>query len=220
MPPTSNFRLKTMLEELSRFGSPVDMSVAEVQPEFQKVEIAQIGAVDLARIVELENHRLAYMFEVSVINHTSRAIEVSDVVLRAPWDDRPFHWLEPTQVAFRDGRKTGRELSYSLPGVTTRFDYDLVLNHDLIDRGKLPSRRELQGWLLADGMPAPLNHGQQYELSLTIVTADNAEYSATLHLFCERLRVRRFAKPRKSIFAAPAEHDRAAPDTGRPNQTK
>jgi hypothetical protein len=218
MPQISNLRLKTMLQELSRLGSPVDLSVADEQSEFPKVEIVQIGAVDLARIVELEDHRLACIAEVSVINRTSRDIAMTDVELRAARDGRPFEWLQPTQVAFRDGRKTGREASYSLPGVMMRFDYDEVLNHRLIDRGRLPSRRELQGYLIAIGMPAPLKHGQQYELSLTIVTADNAEYSATLHLVCERRPVRKLAKPRPSIFAHSTEHVVAAPDTGRSKQ--
>lgn len=213
MPRTNNSELKARLEELARFGSPVDLSVAAVDVASQKVGIEQVGSVDLSRIVELPDHSLACITEVSVINRTSRAIDIIDVDLRAPWDESPFSLLKPAQVAFREGRKTGWEPSYSFPGLSMRWDYDQVLNHSLVELDSLPSRRQLQGWLLATGMPAQLKHGQQYELLLTIVAADNAEYSATLHLLSERRPVRKLAK-RRSIFVHPTEPNLAVPDPG------
>ena len=96
----SNARLKASLEELARFGCPVDSSVAVTEVENEKVEIEQVGGIIESHLFELEDGRVACMAYIAVTNQTARTIDVVDVELRATWDDSVFQWLTPTQVKF------------------------------------------------------------------------------------------------------------------------
>ena len=51
----SNARLKASLEELARFGCPVDLSVALTGVENEKVQIEQVGGIHESHIFELED---------------------------------------------------------------------------------------------------------------------------------------------------------------------
>jgi hypothetical protein len=218
-------RLRASLEELARFGSRVDVSVADTRVENEKVEIEQVGWVHGARLFELPDGRVAYMAEIAVTNQTSRTIDLIDVELRTPWDDSLFQWLTPFQV--KPQSRTKRERSYSVYrfscGHGLQLEYNEVINHHLLERRKLPGKRRLEGWLLAIGgrMPAELCDGQWQDLEFTIIGADHAEYSMPITLCTERLPARtKVVKPRISMFGKGLEEDMAlARDvTGTPPQ--
>lgn len=190
----SNARLKASLEELERFGCPVDLSVAVTGVENDRVEIEQVGGMIESHIFELEDGRVACMADISIVNQRTRTIDVMDVKLRAPWDDSLFEWLTPLQVRSESRANRGRSyLVYQFPGDHgLRFEYGEVINHFLLDRRKLPGKRRLEGWLLGIGglMPAKLRHGQWHDFLFTIVASDDSEYSTTLCLWTERVATR------------------------------
>src|ERR1035441_2235932 len=51
----SNARLKASLEELAGLGSPVDLSVVDMEVENEKVEIEQVGGMLESHIFQLQN---------------------------------------------------------------------------------------------------------------------------------------------------------------------
>ena len=57
-------------------------------------------------------------------------------------------------------------------------------------------------------MPDELLHGQWLDMPLTIIGADHAEYSTTIHLWTDRLQARtKIVKTRTSIFAKLVEEE-------------
>lgn len=201
-------RLRASLEESAEFGSPVDLLVAVTEVENEKVEIEQVGGPLESRAFELPNRRVAYMADIAVTNQTSRTIDVIDVELRTPWDNRLFEWVTPFQVKLQGRPKRGNPLVYEFPGERAlRFAYDEVINHHLLEARKLPAKRRLEGLLLGIGdfMPDNLGQGELLEMSLTITGADHAEYATTIHLWTERLPRPTIVKTRTSIFAKPLE---------------
>ncbi len=147
------------------------------------------------------------MAHIAVTNQRARSADVIDVELRPPWDDRLFQWLPPTEVKLPTYRKRhSSQLVYRFPGPALEFGYDEVINGPLVERKKLPGQRRSEGLLLAIGgyMPDNLVHGQWVEMSLTIIGADHAEYSAPIRFWTERLPVRPTTeKARTSIFSKP-----------------
>jgi len=213
---TFDARLKerALLGELARLGSPVDLSVLDQDTENEKVEIEQVGGILESQLVELRDGRAAYMASIAVTNHTSRAIGLVDVELRAPWDDPLFQWITPVDIAWHSPRKQ-RSL-YRVHKFSSddglELPCDQVINHDLLERKNLPGTRRLEGWLLGVGgrMPVGLRHGQMLELQLTIVAADRAEYSAPITLWTDRLSAaRKKLEPRPRIFAELVEEEAA-----------
>jgi hypothetical protein len=199
-------RLRGSLEELDRRGCPVDPSVADTVVENKKVEIEQCGGVLESRLFELESGLVAYLAYITVTNQTSRTIYVVDVELWPGREERLFQWVTPLEVKSHGrGKRENSYLVYRFPGKHgLEFGYREVINHPLLQSKKLPSRRPLGGWLMGIGglMPAGLVHGQLQDVHLTIIGADHAEYSTTLHLSTERLQVRpKIVKSRRSIFA-------------------
>ena len=91
-------RLRASLEESARFGSPVDLSVADTEVEDGKVQIEQVGWVHGSHLFELQDGRVACMVDIAVTNQTSRTIHVVDVELRATWEDSFFEWLLPVEI--------------------------------------------------------------------------------------------------------------------------
>ncbi len=210
----SNARLKASLEELARFGCPVDLSVALTGVENEKVEIEQVGGIHESHIFELEDGRVACMANISVTNQRTRTIDVTDVELRASWDGSLFEWLTPLQVRSESRAKRGCNYSvYQFPGKHgMQLDYSEVVNHVLLERRRLPGKRQIRGWLLGIGglMPDMFRHGEWHDMLFTIIASGHAEYSTTISLWTERVAVRpKILKTRTSIFPTPAE-ERAA----------
>lgn len=201
----SNARLKASLEDLARFGCPVDLSVAVTAVENEKVEIEQVGGIHESHIFQLQDRRVACMADIALTNHAARTIDVIDVELRAPWDNSLFEWLLPRQVKFQTRAKPDCSHSvYQFPGGGPEFEYREVINHHLLERKKLPGKRRLEGWLLGIGglMPTGLRHGQWLDMPLTIIGSDHAEYSTTIRLWTERLQARtKIVKTRTSFSA-------------------
>ena len=94
-------RLRASLEEFAQFGCPVDSSVAVTAAENERVEIEQVGGILESQVFELPDRRVAYMAYIAVTNQRARSIDVIDVELRTPWDNRLFQWLLPTEVKSR-----------------------------------------------------------------------------------------------------------------------
>lgn len=226
---SSNARFKASLEELAQLGCPVDLSVAVTEIEDEKVEIEQVGGLLESHIFPLQNKRTDYIVDIAVTNQTSRSIDVIDVKLKTPWDNRLFEWVRPfrvpvtpLQVKLQGRAKRENPLVYDLadePGL--RFAYDEVINHHLLEARKLPAKRRLEGLLLGIGgfMPDSLVHGELLEMSLTIIGADHAEYSEPIRFWTERLLPRpTTVKTRTSIFAELVEREaaRARDDTRTP----
>src|ERR1039457_5636576 len=148
----SNARLKASLEELRQLGSPVDLLVV-TEVENEKVEIEQVGWVHGSRLFELQDGRVACMADIAVTNQTSRTIDLIEVELRTPWDDRLFEWLTPVQVQSQGrSKKRNSYRVYPFPGKNElQLQYSEVLNHRLFESKKLPGKRRFEGWLLGIG---------------------------------------------------------------------
>jgi len=209
--------LRTTLEELSRFGSPVDLSVATKAGTKEKVEIVQVGGIHDSMIFELQDGRIACAAAIAVTNLTSRTIYGIDVELRTTWGDTQWDWLQPRRIDSL-GRAKGEYgyLEYRLPGKCgLQLEYDQVINHFLFERQRLPSRRPLDGFLVGIGglMPSELRHGQWLELTVAIIGPDHTEYAKTIHLRTERLEARpKVVKPQASLAKEEARSPRAGQD--------
>lgn len=178
------------LRELANLGSPVDVSVADIENESAHIETEQVGGVYDSRIFELPHGLTGYMVYVVVTNQTSRTIYCRDVELRVFWEDSLFQWLP-------DPRKTQCSEAYRFPGTgSPEFPRNQVINHVLLENGALTPRRPWEGWLLATGRPMPdtLRDTQGLDATLAILPSNHAEYTATIRLWTERLAV----KPRCS----------------------
>jgi len=201
----SSRTFRASLEELARLGSPVDLSVADMEVENEKVEIEQVGWVHGSRLFELQDGRVACMADIAVTNQTSRTIDLIEVELRTPWDDRLFEWLTPVQVQSQGrSKKRNSYRVYPFPGKNElQLQYSEVLNHRLFESKKLPGKRRFEGWLLGIGgvMPAGLRHGQWLAMPLTIITVDST-YETTIRVSTERLPARpAVVNPRRRIFS-------------------
>jgi hypothetical protein len=184
---------RSLLHELARAGSPVDLSVAE---RVEKVVIEQVGGIAESMVFELEDGRVAVMAEIAVTNLTAEPINVIGIDLQAPWGESLWQWLEPTQIQFKDRTKGDCSFPiYRFPGkCAMELPYDEVINHLLVGPGRrrLPGKCQLDRWLLGIGgsMPAGLFHGQWLDFSITIITSDHAECTETIHLWTDRLETR------------------------------
>jgi hypothetical protein len=205
---SSNARLKASLEELAQFGSPVDLSVAVIEVEDEKVEIDQVGGVYESHIFDLEDGHVACIADIAVTNQTGRTIDVVDFELRATWDNNLFELLTPHQVKLQGRAKRGSSCSvYKFPGKHgLELEYGEVINHHFLERKRLPAKRRLAGWLLGIGrrMPAGLRHGEMQDVHLKIIGADHTEYARTIHLWTDRSQVpTKIVTTRESIFERP-----------------
>jgi hypothetical protein len=201
-----NAELHARLVELMRAGSPVDLSVATKQVERQKVEIEQRGGIYDSAVFELEDGRVGLRADIAVTNQTARTLDVVDIeLLAAGWDSR-WDWLRPQRINFQGrANRDCVQAMYIFPGKCgLQLECDQVINDTLLERRRLPSKRPLEGWLLAIGgrMPATLRHGQWLDMSLVITGSDHAEYAETLRLWTERLDPRpRALRPPMNLFA-------------------
>ena len=181
--------LRDSLSELARWGSPVDLAVAETQSDVSGLEIDQVGD---SHILELENRRVGYLLDVCITNLTSSAMYVADLELRVPWDQRIFEWLVPQTISGRN-LKSQRPYSYEQYKFPGKSGFDLpideVINTELTFGKRLLQRSPLSGWLLATGgpMPCDLFHGGMVDLTIVLTTTDHAEYSGTIQAWTERL---------------------------------
>jgi hypothetical protein len=199
-----NAKLSSLLRELARSGSPVDLSVTLTQVE--KVEIEQVGGIHDSKIFELEDGRVACMTDIVVTNQTSTAIHIVDVQLRTSSNDWSWEWLVPRQTKSQGHAKRDRGyVTYCFPGKCgLELEYDLVINDVLLGNRPLPSRRPVEGFLLGIGglMPAKLRHGQWLQFILTLIGSDHREYAATIQLGVERLHARpKIVKPETNPYA-------------------
>ena len=191
----SDLRLKESLEELARFGSPVDLSVAVTAVENEKVEIEQVGGIYESQLFELADGRVACMAYIAVTNQRARTNDVIDAELRCTLGSQPFSLVTAgaSQVAQPSESRAAATGLIGSQVAWTGVSAPQVLNHHLLERKKLPGQNRLEGWLLGIGgrMPAGLRHGQWRDMRLTIIGSDHAEYSTTLHLWTDRLYARR-----------------------------
>jgi hypothetical protein len=197
----SNPSLKASLEELARFGCPVDLSVAVTEVENDKVEIEQVGGEIESQVFELQDGRIAYMIRIAVTNWTPRTIDVVKVELLPRWDDSFFQWLHPYKIKLVP-RAENRQLVYQFPGSPMLWWPDDVINHQLLEQRRLPGKRRLDGYLFAIGgpMPAELRHGQRIDMPLVITAAAYGEYPTTIQVWTNRISaIERIVKPRISL---------------------
>jgi hypothetical protein len=168
------------------------VSVAAQIIEREKVEIDQQGGIHDSMVLELGDGRVAVMADIVVTNQTSRTIDVIDIELEAPWGEKCWDWLMPTRMCAGRGKQSFSLQVYKFPGKGGwEFGSDVVINHQLIEIGKMPSRRPVSGWLMGIGgrMPAELCHGQWQDFSLAIIGPNHTEYRETIRLWTDRPKV-------------------------------
>jgi len=189
----SNEKFQAKLQELARFGSPVDLSVADVPRHREKMEIEQVGGIYNSQCFELEDGRFGCMVDVVVTNQTARMIHLVDVQLRSRFVDDRWSWLQPRRFNSigRNAERGDRGyLAYRFPGKCgLELPYETVINHSLFEARRLPSKLPVEGWLLGIGgqMPAELEHGRFLRMTVVIVAADHSEYKEPVLLWTARL---------------------------------
>ena len=199
--------LRASLQELSRLGSPVDLSVADADGEKDKLEITQLGGVHDSQVFELPDGRLACMMALRITNQTSRTIYILDSRIAADfWEDDFFDWLTSSRIPVKNRKKPDTSyLAYRFPGpLGLELPYDQVMNHILLEGQKLTPKRPQAGWLLAVGGPMPpeLRHGQWLDATLAIIGSDHSEYTQDIRLWTERLAPKpKSAQPRRGLVA-------------------
>ena len=177
-------RLAASLRELAAAGSPVDISVAEVDAQPPDIEITQSGGINDSMLFELPGGSTGYILDLQIINQTSKTIYgVALPELRMPWDDPLFELLpDPRETRRRTSylrkKRNGRfervdavSDSYCFPGgLQLEYPRADVLNHRLKHLILSPGR-PLCGLILATGspMPAHLRHGQWIEPTLSLL---------------------------------------------------
>ena len=210
MPKTPNHaNFAASLGELAEAGSPVDISVADIEDQNADLEISQVGGIYQSTLFELPNGRSGYILDLEIVNQSPRTIYGSGPpVLRFPWEDSFFDWLaDPKETPrrfsyFRTKRNGRRERvdavsdSYYLPGgAQLEYPRQQVLNHILLEHFTLTPGRPLYGLLLGTGsaMPAELRHGRWLETTLSLCSSRHLEYTATIRLWIDRSQAK--AKP-------------------------
>ena len=197
-----NTNISILLRNLSRLGSPVDLSIAEEEVEEANVQMAQVGSVYDACIFALGDGRTGCVFDVEIVNQTSRPIYCSEIELHMAGQYPDFEWLPDPQERHCDVHY------YSFTGKgAPEFPRDQVLNHVLLsDRGVLRPHVPYRGWLLGVGRPMAkhLRNGGQVEATLVIIASDRMEYSQKIRLYAERCLVRpEHAKRERSTHDGP-----------------
>jgi len=181
MQTRQDFSVSAMLRHLSELGSPVDL---EAVHEESDLEISQVGSPSDARMFEMNDGRAGFIFQIYVLNRTSRKIYCEEIDLRFPWPDSCFGWLE-------NPRHRPREVKYyEFPGGgTPHFPYDQVLNHLLISEEGAVLRPGVpyNGFLLAFGgyVQKHLKQWEQVDATLAIIGSEK-EYTAQIMLRVER----------------------------------
>jgi len=180
-------RLRASLEELVRFGCPVDVSVSLPETQSQAIEIDQVGGVIESQFFRLANRRLACLAHITITNLRTRPLDIAEVYLRTPWDEDDLQWLQPVEIKCGKGSRQS-VLIYKFDSGGPEFSYNEVLNHHLTERKRLPGKRCLEGMILAVGgfMPENIPLGQFHELTLHIIGSDHESYSDSLSLWVDR----------------------------------
>jgi hypothetical protein len=192
--------LAVSLRALAESGSLVDISVGDAAHERADVEIRQVGE---SMVFELPSGLTGYILDVAITNQTSRTIYCPDIDLELSWEDSLFNWL-PNPM------ESGKTRSYRFPGSGLEFHRDLVINHTLLENGRLTPKRSVQGLLLATGWPMPesLRHGQWVDATLTLTASNHEEYASIVHLWTDRLEVKPKRAARKyNLFGEQVGHN-------------
>jgi hypothetical protein len=189
--------LAASLRDLAAVGSPVDLSVAEVD-----VEVEQVGGMHDTMVFDLEDGRTGYVLDLLITNQMPKPFRCRDIEPRMSWPNSEFEWLQDPKETERDPH------NYRFPGrAALELPRELALNHVLLGGGNLKPGCPKQGWFLGIGspMPANLRHGAWVEMTLAIIAYDHAEYQATITLWVDRTR----KLTRKSATTVPRQSLRA-----------
>jgi hypothetical protein len=178
--------MAALLRALAESGSPVDVPVADTEHEQADVEIRQVGGVYDSMVFELPSGLTGCLMDLAFTNQTARTIYCPDIELRLPWEDSLLDWLP-------DPMEAGKTKCYRFPGGSgLEFHRDLVINHVLLEEGRLKPQCPVRGLLLATGGPMPesLRHGEWVEATLVLTASDHAEYTSIVRLWTQRLEVK------------------------------
>jgi hypothetical protein len=189
--------LAASLRDLAAVGSPVDLSVAEVD-----LEVEQVGGVHDTMVFDLEDGHAGYVLDLLITNQMPKPFCCRDIEPRMSWPDSEFEWLQDPKEMERDPH------NYRFPGrAALELPRDLALNHVLLGGGILKPGCPKQGWLLGIGSPVPANlrHGAWVEMTLAIIAYDHAEHQATITLWVDRTT----KLTRKSATTVPRQNLRA-----------
>ena len=214
-------RLAASLTELAAAGSPVDISVAQVDVHPPEIEITQSGGINDSMLIELPSGLTAYILDLQIINQTSKTIYgVALPELRMLWDDPLFDFLpDPREtkrtISYRRKKRSGRfervdavSDSYYFPG-GTQLEYPRadVLNHRL-EHLILSPGRPLCGLILATGSPMPVHlcHGQWIEPMLSITSSRHREHTAPVHLWIDRSQAKSKPARKFSLNSEPIDN--------------
>lgn len=213
-----NSKLYASLEELAALGSPVDLSVAEVEPGSQAaiptLEIEPIGRE--SRAFQLKDGGAGYMIYLRITNQTGKGIYPLEIELNTSWGECITDWLDPSKIPLLRRREPDSYyIAYRFPK-SLEVAYGEVLNHHLLHRRKLVPRRPLEGYLVATGepMPADIKHGQRYELDVTITGSDHTEYTQTISYWVDRVVPQRLLVVAKPVVRGGLDGGVMIPESG------
>ncbi len=188
----------------------VDIEIENPVDSMLGLEVQPINGAYDTNIFELEDGRAGYKLDLVITNQTPKTIYSVDVQIRTPWQEEFLEWLTPSQIELKFRKRPDSVYkAYRFPGkLGLEFPPEMVMNHDLLEGGKLLPRRPLHGLLLATGglMPTHLQHGQWQEVTLAIIGSDHREYTQKITLWTERMEHR--AKPikrRSTLRDGPSE---------------
>jgi hypothetical protein len=212
----SRAELAESLKKLAEAGCLVDPSVADTKAQDDDVEINQVGE---SLVFDLPYGGTGYIFDLEIINQTSKPIYCSELPEpRLQWEDPFFDWLpdpkeRPRRVSyFRRGRNGHRELVHAVSdsycffgGTQLEYPREEVLNHILLKRRILSPGRPLRGLLLARGvtMPVELQHGKRIETTFSLISSKHVEYTASVLLGIDRMQAKAKPARKSSIYDEP-----------------
>jgi len=214
-------RLAASLTELAAAGSPVDISVAQVDAQPPDIEITQSGGMNDSTLIELPNGLTAYILDLQIVNQTSKTIYgVALPELRMLWDDPLFEFLpDPREtkrtISYLRKKRNGRferfdavsDSYYFTGGLQLEYPRADVLNHRLKHLVLSPGR-PLCGLILATGSPMPVHlcHGQWIEPMLSITSSRHREHTAPVRLWIDRSQAKSKRARKLSLNAEPIDN--------------
>jgi hypothetical protein len=174
-------QVERMRERLIAAGCPVDRIDPQIEKRQRDLAIRLLNSHE-SSIFDLQFGGTGYMLDVAITNLRSRPFTVCELSVELPWDDPQFFWLE-------DPHESSPESEDYFFSRSLTFPRTMVLNHLVLDYGRIPRYRVLTGLLLGrsfGSIPASYNHGSQVQAVIHVVDYADADHVFNLSIFVDR----------------------------------
>ena len=185
-----------LARQLREAGCPLLPEKALTDASSQGLLIKQLGYIE-TRLFDLDCGGTGCMIDLEITNERPREIVIADFELRLPWKELNLRW--PDDPALQAGGNVYRFPGNSAPD----FPHNVVINHRVLENGKLSRGKFLIGFLLGlsyDSLPAHLVHGERIDLSFSVIDIGETPYSTDISVWIDRTEKLELKPARKTTW--------------------